>query len=138
MILISELSPSSLTPEVSPSPVVAASPNKRHPYRLTLIPGVGLAVTAAAVLTLVVLIFLIRRKSRELEDTGNIDKTSSKTFPPPWHVWKFQEGMTLDLLLSHSRSHSHISDILFIYMFFTFGGWRCRLDLRCRSFVYVP
>ncbi|XP_041014928.1 probable receptor-like protein kinase At1g49730 isoform X2 [Juglans microcarpa x Juglans regia] len=100
--ILPELSPSSLTPEASPSPMVAASPSqlmlgiplsrKRHPYRLTLIPGVGLAVTAVAVLMLVVLIFLIRRKSRELEDTGNIDKTSSKTFPPPWPVWKFQEG----------------------------------------------
>ncbi|KAK7836663.1 putative receptor-like protein kinase [Quercus suber] len=60
---------------------------------LTLIPGIGLAVTATAVMMLVVLVFLIRRKSRELEDSEKLDKTSSKAFPPSWPVRKFQEGM---------------------------------------------
>lgn len=93
--------PSSLSPEASPSPLVAASPGQlmlgipltksHHPYHLTLIPGVGLGVTAAAVTMLVVLIFLIRRKSRELGDFENADKTSSKSFPP-WPMRKFQEG----------------------------------------------
>ncbi|GMY06062.1 probable receptor-like protein kinase At1g49730 [Fagus crenata] len=97
-----EPSPSSLTPEASPSPLVAASPKQltwgtpltknHHPYHLTLIPGIGLAVTAVAVMMLVVLVFLIRRKSRELGDSENIDKTSSKAFPPSWPVRKFQEG----------------------------------------------
>lgn len=96
---VSEPAPS-LQPEVSPSPLVAESPNQlmlgisstknHHPYRLTLIPGVGIAVTAVAVMMLVVLVFLIRRKSRELEDSENMDKTSSKAFPRPMR--KFQEG----------------------------------------------
>ncbi|KAK9988403.1 hypothetical protein SO802_028642 [Lithocarpus litseifolius] len=95
-------SPPSHTPEASPSPLVAASPNplmlgtpltkNHHHYRLMLIPGIGLAVTAAAVMMLVVLVFLIRRKSRELEGSEKLDKTSSKAFPPSWAVRKFQEG----------------------------------------------
>uniref|UniRef100_A0A2N9HSC9 Protein kinase domain-containing protein n=1 Tax=Fagus sylvatica TaxID=28930 RepID=A0A2N9HSC9_FAGSY len=100
--IFSEPSPSSLTPEASPNPLVAASPKQltwgtpltknHHPYHLTLIPGIGLAVTAVAVMMLVVLVFLIRRTSRELGDSENIDKTSSKAFPPSWPVRKFQEG----------------------------------------------
>ncbi|KAL6964018.1 hypothetical protein U1Q18_035025 [Sarracenia purpurea var. burkii] len=87
-MLASGLSPSSLSPEASPSPLVSASPcqlsstvpQKHHPYRLTLIPGLGIAVTAVAVMMLAVLIYLTRRKSRELEDSETIDKASSKSF----------------------------------------------------------
>ncbi|KAL4615413.1 hypothetical protein ACB092_07G122900 [Castanea dentata] len=99
---VSVPSPASHTPEASPSPLVAASPNplmlgtpltkNHHHYRLTLIPGIGLAVTAVALMMLVVLVFLIRRKSRELEDSEKLDKTSSKAFPHSWPVRKFQEG----------------------------------------------
>ncbi|KAM3742868.1 hypothetical protein ACB098_07G100700 [Castanea mollissima] len=99
---VSVPSPPSHTPEASPSPLVAASPNplmlgtpltkNHHHYRLTLIPGIGLAVTAVALMMLVVLVFLIRRKSRELEDSEKLDKTSSKAFPHSWPVRKFQEG----------------------------------------------
>ena len=105
-------SPPSHTPEASPSPLVAASPNplmlgtpltkNHHHYRLTLISGIGVAVTAAAVMMLVVLVFLIHRKSRELEGSEKLDKTSSKAFPSSWPVRKFQEGLALDLLQSHS------------------------------------
>ncbi|XP_057464590.1 probable receptor-like protein kinase At1g49730 isoform X2 [Actinidia eriantha] len=92
--------PSMLSPNASPTPLVAASPSqvsssvplreKHRPYRLTLIPGLGIAVTAAAVMTLVALIFLIRRKSRELGDSDIIDKASSKAFTQPPR--KFPEG----------------------------------------------
>ena len=51
---------------------------------------------------LVVLVFLIRRKSRELDGSEKLDKTSSKAFPPSWPARKFQEGMALDLLQSCS------------------------------------
>ncbi|XP_052179749.1 probable receptor-like protein kinase At1g49730 isoform X2 [Diospyros lotus] len=89
-----EPSPSLLSPEASPSrPVNAASPNqlslspslnrKHHHYHLTLVPGLGIVVTAVAVMMLVVLTFLIRRKSRELEDSDNINKTSQKPFARP-------------------------------------------------------
>ncbi|XP_059448527.1 probable receptor-like protein kinase At1g49730 [Corylus avellana] len=96
---VSEPAPS-LQPVASPSPLVAESPHQlmlgiastknHHRYHLTLIPGVGIAVTAVAVMMLVVLVFLIRRKNRELEDSENMDKTSSKAFPPR-PVRKFQE-----------------------------------------------
>ncbi|XP_031277843.1 probable receptor-like protein kinase At1g49730 isoform X2 [Pistacia vera] len=101
----SESSPSSLAPEASPSPLIAASPSQltlgvpqngqngnHHSYHLTLIPTIGIAVTAGAVMMLIVLIVLIRRKSRELEYSENTDKTSMKSFPPPRSMRKFQEG----------------------------------------------
>ncbi|KAJ7967468.1 Kinase family protein [Quillaja saponaria] len=97
-----EPSPSLLTPEASPSPVIADSPRQlllgvplkanHHSYHLTLIPGIGIAVTAFAVMMLIVLIVLIRQKSKELEDSDNFDKASSKTFHPPHAIWKFREG----------------------------------------------
>lgn len=106
-MLVSDSAPSLITPEASPSPLIAASPShnlsalpvyqNHHSYHLTLIPGVGIGVTVVAVIMLVVLVILIRRKSRELDDCENIDKTSSKKFPPPRSVRKFQEGMVLAL-----------------------------------------
>lgn len=110
-MIISESSPSSLAPEASPSPLIAASPSQlmlgvpqngqngnHHTYHLTLIPGIGIAVTAGAVMMLIVLIVLIRRKSRELEYSENTDKTSMKSFPPR-SMRKFQEGLILILFL---------------------------------------
>ena len=101
-ILVSEPPPSRHTPEASPSPLIAASPSQvssattldknHHPYHLTLIPGLGIVVTAVAVIMLVVLIILIRRKNRELENFENTGKISSKDFPPPRPVRKLQEG----------------------------------------------
>ncbi|KAI8532804.1 hypothetical protein RHMOL_Rhmol11G0243000 [Rhododendron molle] len=86
----SDHTPSLSSPQASPTPLVASSPSqvsltvplkqKHHVYHLTLIPGLGIAVTAVAVMMLVVLIFLIQRKSRELENSDAIDKASSKTF----------------------------------------------------------
>ncbi|KAJ7946063.1 Receptor-like protein kinase [Quillaja saponaria] len=97
-----ESSPSLLTPEASPSPVVADSPSQlflgvplkgnHHSYHLTLIPGIGIAVTAIAVMMLIVLIVLIRQKSRELEESDSFDKISSKAFHPPLTIWKFWKG----------------------------------------------
>ncbi|XWS54792.1 hypothetical protein CRYUN_Cryun10bG0119400 [Craigia yunnanensis] len=99
---VSESSPSPPAPKTSPSPLVAASPSqlmlgvpqkqKHHSYQLTFIPGVGIAVTVAAVMMLIVLVFFIRRKSRELEDSESMDKNSSKLFPSPRPMRKFQEG----------------------------------------------
>ncbi|KAI9182128.1 hypothetical protein LWI28_022364 [Acer negundo] len=98
-----EPSPSSVVPEASPSPLIAASPSglvlgvhpkgNSQPYHLTLIPGIGITVTAVSLMMLIVLIILIRRKSRELKDSNNIDKTSLKPFPPR-SIRKFQEGPT--------------------------------------------
>ncbi|XP_060168219.1 probable receptor-like protein kinase At1g49730 isoform X1 [Lycium barbarum] len=92
-------SPSQLSPEVSPSPPVAASPSQlslttpvkeNHPYHLTLVPVVGIIVTVVAVLMLFILIVLIWRKSKELEDSDATDKISSKSFAQP--PKRFQEG----------------------------------------------
>ncbi|XP_043713844.1 probable receptor-like protein kinase At1g49730 isoform X2 [Telopea speciosissima] len=87
----SEPSPPSLTPEASPSTVPAASPSQslvrtplmeyHHTNPLMVIAGVGSAVTVVAVWLLIVLIFLIHRKSKELEDSESPDKTSWKALP---------------------------------------------------------
>lgn len=95
-------SPSQLSPEVSPSPPVAASPaqlslstpvkENHHSYHLTLVPVVGIVVTVVAVLMLLILIVLIWRKSKQLEDSDATDKISSKSFTQP--PKRFQEGTT--------------------------------------------
>ena len=102
MMVVSESSLSPPAPKASPSPLIAASPSqlmlgvppkqKHHAYHLTFIPGVGIAVTVAALMMLIVLVVLIRRKSRELEDSERMDKNSSKLFPS-WPMHKFQEGL---------------------------------------------
>ncbi|KAM7474890.1 hypothetical protein LguiB_022133 [Lonicera macranthoides] len=93
------LEPSTASPKASPSPLISASPSQlsfntakenHHPYRLSLVPIIGLAVAAMAIIMLVFVIFLIHRKSGELEDSDTIDKISSKTFSQPTR--KFQEG----------------------------------------------
>ncbi|XVF45122.1 hypothetical protein PTKIN_Ptkin02bG0180400 [Pterospermum kingtungense] len=99
---VSESSPSPVAPKASPSPLIAASPSqlilevppkqKHHAYHLTVIPGIGIAVTVAAVMMLIILLVLIRRNSRELEDSESVDKNSSKRFPSPRPMRKFQEG----------------------------------------------
>lgn len=79
-------------PGVSPSPTAAPSPNQlsitvmpankkqNRGYHLTLAPAVGIAVTSVAVLTIIVLVFLIRRKRRQLHEARTI--TSSNTSSP--------------------------------------------------------
>ncbi|KAK4284595.1 hypothetical protein QN277_001404 [Acacia crassicarpa] len=98
---MNESEPSTSTPEASPSPPAADSPNplqlgvplkrNHHRYHLTLIPGIGIAVTVVAVMMLIVLVVLIRRKSRELEGPDHLSKTSSKSLPPS-ATWRFQDG----------------------------------------------
>ncbi|XP_012572511.1 probable receptor-like protein kinase At1g49730 isoform X2 [Cicer arietinum] len=51
----------------------------------------GPPVTAVAFVTLIVLIVLIRQKSRELDEPNNFGKPCSKTLPS-MATWKFQEG----------------------------------------------
>ncbi|XP_047329727.1 probable receptor-like protein kinase At1g49730 [Impatiens glandulifera] len=78
-------------PEVTPSPIPAASPNQlsmtipvnkkqNRSYHLTLGPAVGIAVTSVAVLIIIVLVFLIRRKKRQLHEARTI--TTSNTTSP--------------------------------------------------------
>ncbi|KAF5204293.1 Receptor-like protein kinase [Thalictrum thalictroides] len=98
--VVTSESPPLIAPEASPSPLSAASPNqlllgigskkRQHPYRLTLIPAIGIVVTVFSVLVLFIMILLIRKKSRELEDSTIPDGTSWKAFPLP--IRKCQEG----------------------------------------------
>ncbi|XP_065871091.1 probable receptor-like protein kinase At1g49730 isoform X1 [Euphorbia lathyris] len=107
-----EPSPSAPSPRAPPSPVLAASPSQvimgvtaaenHHPYRLSLIQAVGIAVTIVSVAMLIVLIVLIHRKHRELDEAENLDKGSAKTFPPPRPMRKFQEGSTTSMFQKFS------------------------------------
>ncbi|KAK4437893.1 putative receptor-like protein kinase [Sesamum alatum] len=94
------LFPPLLPPPTSVSPPVAASPSQlsltaplkenRHRYHLTIVPGIGIAVTAIAITLIAVFIVLIRRKSRELDDTDMNDERSPKATALP--ARKFQDG----------------------------------------------
>lgn len=100
--IVSEPSPSTLSPKASPSPPVASSPGQlslsvpikgnHHRNHLSLVPALGIVVTVVATMMLVVLIFLIRGKSRELKDADITDK-NTRTFPQPTR--KYQEGILL-------------------------------------------
>ncbi|XAR72906.1 Non-specific serine/threonine protein kinase [Bertholletia excelsa] len=92
-------SPALLAPE-APSPLIADSPSqhslnaplngKHHPYRLTLIPGLGIAVTGVVAMVLVLLIFLICRKNRELKGSETMDKSSLSRLTQ--HPKRYTEG----------------------------------------------
>ncbi|KAK1423828.1 hypothetical protein QVD17_19137 [Tagetes erecta] len=84
--------PLAFSPESSPNPFVAAGPSQlsltvseiRHrPYHLSLVPAVGIAITAVAAIMLVLMVFLIRRKSKELEGRVITDKTLMETISQP-------------------------------------------------------
>lgn len=92
-----------LPPETSAIPPVAASPpqlsqnislkqNHRH-YLLKVIPGIGVAVTALAILGLAVLVVLIRRLSRELKDTDTHTNDEISPKAAPFSAKKFQDGI---------------------------------------------
>ncbi|KAD3066422.1 hypothetical protein E3N88_34302 [Mikania micrantha] len=93
-------SPPKFSPESSPSPVVAVGPSqfsltipqiRHHSYHLSLVPAVGIAVTALATMMLILMVFLIRRKTKELKGHEmTTDKNSMENVSPPKK--KFQEG----------------------------------------------
>lgn len=96
------------TPVASPSPPMAESPSQnvtavgskeRHQlYHLKLIPTICIAIAAMAVLLLVVMVLLIRRKSRELK--GSKAPTGASSWDAfPLTVRKFHEGLTAFLSL---------------------------------------
>ncbi|GMH04325.1 hypothetical protein Nepgr_006164 [Nepenthes gracilis] len=104
---VSRTSSSSTSPNNSPSSSVTASPSglslsisnneSRHPYHLTFIPGVAIVVTAISVMLLLVLIFLIHRKGRELDNSHSLKPSkdplpllSGQTIPGGLPMfWKF-------------------------------------------------
>ncbi|KAL6514230.1 hypothetical protein OROHE_019217 [Orobanche hederae] len=91
-------SPPLYSPSASASPPVAASPSqlplntllKNRHYHLTVVPGIGIAVTAFAITMVAVLVVLIRRKRRELNDSDVNDETSSKAIA--LSARNFQDG----------------------------------------------
>lgn len=89
------------SPQSSPSPFGAVSPSQlsltvpdiRHrSYHLSLVPALGIAVTALASMMLVLMVFLIRKKCRQLQgrDMRRNNKSSMKTNSQP--TQKFQQG----------------------------------------------
>lgn len=91
---ISGPAPSGLAvPDISPSPLtvqVPVVPPKHHrSYKLVLFPAIGALVTGVAILLMIVLFFLIRRKNKELkkmEGNNHLDACSFSC------VKKGQEG----------------------------------------------
>ncbi|CAA7030748.1 unnamed protein product [Microthlaspi erraticum] len=101
---LSSATESSLSPEGSPSPEAADSPSSddlvlpprsHHSYHLTVVPTIGIAVTAFALMMLAVLIVLIRRKKRELDDSESMDRNPAKTFPSSRPNVMIHEGNSL-------------------------------------------
>ncbi|KAG8368399.1 hypothetical protein BUALT_Bualt15G0041500 [Buddleja alternifolia] len=100
LITLPGMSPALLPPNTSAGSPDAASPTQlslntpmkenHRLYHLTVIPGIGIAVTAFAITMLVVFIILIRKKSRELKDTDTNYKNSPKAIPLPSR--KFLDG----------------------------------------------
>ncbi|KAI3997842.1 hypothetical protein MKX01_036312 [Papaver californicum] len=76
-VVISDKSPPSLPPMVSPSHF----PEHHHRYRLTIIPAIGIFITSVAVLLLI----------QTVKDSEIPDKTSWKAFSPRSFL-KLQEG----------------------------------------------
>lgn len=104
----SGFSPSSFPPQTSPSPtqlsINTPLDENHHSYHLTVVPGIAIGVTALAIIVLAVLVVLIRRKSRELEDSDINDDIAPKAIALPSR--KFQDGM-LWFLLKHSPLICH-------------------------------
>ncbi|KAL1564474.1 putative receptor-like protein kinase [Salvia divinorum] len=99
LIIPAGSSPPVPPPETSPRLPGAASPTQlsntsleenHHPYRLPVVLSIGIAVTALSSIMLAVLVILIRRKSRELEDSDVNDDTPPKAVA--LSVRKFQDG----------------------------------------------
>ncbi|KAH0920873.1 hypothetical protein HID58_020891 [Brassica napus] len=94
--------PPTESPGPSPSVVDAAIPSKsdspmtsssesNNPYHLTLLPTIGIVVTAVSLTMLVVLVILIRKKNRELDESESLERKSAKTLPSPRPVFKIHQ-----------------------------------------------
>lgn len=82
-----------VAPDISPSPLtvqVPVVPPKHHrSYKLVLFPAIGVLVTGVAILLMIVLIFLIRRKNKELKKMEGNNPLDAWSFSC---VKKGQEG----------------------------------------------
>ncbi|KAL6651663.1 hypothetical protein ACP70R_010588 [Stipagrostis hirtigluma subsp. patula] len=78
----------------SPAPKIRSVPQTHHQhYRITVIPGIGIAVILLAVLLQLVLVVLIRRKSRELKNADFPSQTPENTFQQS-QSWRCPEGQS--------------------------------------------
>lgn len=77
-------------PSKSDSPMTSSESN--NPYHLTLVPTIGIVVTAVSLTMLVVLVILIRRKNRELDESESLDRKSAKALPSPRPIFKIHQG----------------------------------------------
>ncbi|KAL5215823.1 hypothetical protein ABZP36_007224 [Zizania latifolia] len=66
-LLAPNISPSPLAVQIPGEHVTGGSPKNHRSYKLALFPAIGALVTGLAVILMIVLILLIRRKNRELE-----------------------------------------------------------------------
>jgi heme/copper-type cytochrome/quinol oxidase subunit 2 len=89
-----------VAPDISPSPLtvqVPVVPPKHHrSYKLVLFPAIGVLVTGVAILLMIVLIFLIRRKNKELKKMEGNNPLDAWSFSC---VKKGQEGMDFRVVL---------------------------------------
>lgn len=115
-------SPGLLAPDISPSPltvqVPAVAPKHHRSYKLVLFPAIGALIIGLAVLLVIVLILLIRRKNKELK---NIEGNN------PFDAWSFsgvkngQEGKNLLIvLLCNCNSFMNVYSFLYINVY-SFG-----------------
>ncbi|KAJ0820445.1 putative protein kinase RLK-Pelle-URK-1 family [Helianthus annuus] len=110
--VITGSSPPNFSPASSPSPSVSVGPSqysltiprttRHHSYHLSLVPVVGIAVTALATMMLVLMVFLIRRKSKQLkEHEMTTDKTSMERYSQPTKKFLMYEYMANGSLKDH-------------------------------------
>ncbi|XP_006653071.1 probable receptor-like protein kinase At1g49730 [Oryza brachyantha] len=87
-------SPNVTTPVDAPTPKTKSVLQKHHqPYRITVIPGIGIAVILLAVLLQLVLVILIRRKNRELKDADLHMQNPENAFCQS-QSWRCPEGQS--------------------------------------------
>ncbi|KAG8066822.1 hypothetical protein GUJ93_ZPchr0004g38853 [Zizania palustris] len=78
----------------APAPKIKSVPQKHHqPYRITVIPGIGIAVILLAVLLQLVLVVLIRRKNRELKNADLPTHNPENVFHQS-QSWRCPEGQS--------------------------------------------
>ncbi|KAL5216306.1 hypothetical protein ABZP36_007707 [Zizania latifolia] len=78
----------------APAPKIKSVPQKhQQPYRITVIPGIGIAIILLAVLLQLVLAVLIRRKNRELKNANLPTQNPENAFH--WgQSWRCPEGQS--------------------------------------------
>jgi len=93
----------------SPAPRIKSIPQKHQQhYRITAIPGIGIGVILLAVLLQIILVVLIRKKSKELKNAEFPAQNQENTFHHN-QSWRYPEGLCtsfhlLSYYLANKRS----------------------------------